>query len=306
MSRQLQRRETIVSSLLKLLMPRAILALVIIFSSAARAQEPGSPGATQRACTRSDGIVLRECARSCFPVCRDRGLTRENSVIGGVCNDLMVRGSRTDSAACPTLLAENAVRPDPSRPPAQPAIAANHAETQQRCNASFPGVGESIIPEDGAPPPQCFRSFLNLECRFQGLATRSTRFNSMVEQFQTRDYGTRKGPAMCELKRSIVENDYKAANQVQTPINEVKSDFEKEFGCLSEVQKWLDTRSCADSIGETKSICDERNRSVREVITGRLSGSLRSATQLNMALTAATRAVNDIRAFWGAYRIVCF
>ena len=290
---------------LKLLMPSAIFALgaLVIFGSAVSAQEPD--GATQRACTRADGAVLRECARSCFPVCRDRGLRQENSSIGGVCNDLMVRGLRTDSAACPTLLAESGRR-DSSTTAAAPAIATSHSETLQRCNASFPGVGESVIPEDGPPPPQCFRSFLNLECRFQGLASRSTRFNSMVEQFQTRDYGVRKGAAMCELKRSIVENDYKAANQIQAPINEVKADFEKEFGCLSDVRKWLDSLSCATSTEETRSNCDERNRSVREFITGRLSGSIRSATQLDTALSTATRAVNDIRAFWNAYRIVCF
>jgi hypothetical protein len=286
-----------------------VLAAFVTLGAAAAAQDAELSVVEQRACTTTDATVLRECARSCFFACRDRDFRRENAATGSTCNDLMVRKRRDDTRACRTRLAEVGKRPPEQAPPSvpqQPPIAANHAETLQRCNASYPGVGDSIIPVDGESPPKCFRSFLNLECRFQGLATRSYRFNSMVDVFQTRGYGTRKGTAMCELQRSIVENDFKAANQIQTPITEVKADFEREFGCLHEFREWLRKLSCAQTSGEKKSICDERNASVRDLVNRRLGGTEKAAEQLNASLTAATTAVNDIRAFWGTYRIVCF
>jgi hypothetical protein len=266
---------------------------------AASAQSGLSPDA-QRACATSDASVLRECARSCFFVCGDRNIRTENEAIGRFCSDLMQRPRREDTRACPDVLARTEAPKQASTPP----IDTTYAQTEQRCNANFPGVGESIIPVEGPPPPQCFRSFLNLECRFQGLAGRTARFRSTVEQFRSRDYSQRKGAAMCDFKRSLVENDYKAANQVQKPIADLKGDFEREFGCLDQFRTWLNSLPCTQE--ESRSICDQRNESIRELVTTRLSGSIKASEQLGTALTAATNAVNDIRAFWNTYRVVCF
>lgn len=204
-----------------------------------------------------------------------------------------------------------AKKPDPedaqaqagsNHPPAPSAAKPRtHAETVAECNRLFPGAGDSIIPSEGPKPPQCFRSFLNLECRFRGLSDRAGSFKQSIDRLRSRNYPRRQGPEMCSIKRSDVEADYQLSNQVQAPVTQLQKDYEIEFTCLNQFSTWLNDLPCA----KDEPNCDVRKESVRRLVEDRLKTSREMAGQVSSDLVTATRTVDDIRAFWRIYSPIC-
>src|SRR4051794_37452106 len=81
------------------------LAYCLVYCSVARTQPAGMTPDLPKACELADGSALRACARSCFPVCRNRAVAAQGSAIGRVCNDLMLLQSRQDRPECQATIA---------------------------------------------------------------------------------------------------------------------------------------------------------------------------------------------------------